>query len=217
MTFQSLSESPFVLPGLAWLALPIVLAFALRRRGFFRVWGLVFGALIALDAWLTGPLSPVSDERSGWATFFGVAFVLVGDLRFFVAAEWDAGRARASLARAFGLAWIAPLASQLARALVPSIAATPRLTYLVYELIFLVVLAGWYLGRARRWSGARRVFASRLAAFFALQYALWAGADVLLLATSADLGYGLRMAPNVLYYVLFVPYVLMVAPEPEAR
>jgi len=29
-----------VLPGLAWLALPIVLIFALRRGGFFRAWGI---------------------------------------------------------------------------------------------------------------------------------------------------------------------------------
>lgn len=217
MTFQSLSKSPVVLPGLAWLALPIVLAFALRRRGFFRVWGLVFGALIGLDAWLTGPLSPVSDERSGWATSFGVAFVILGDLRLFLAAEWDERAARASLARAFGLAWIAPLTSQLVRALVSAIAATPRLTYLVYELVFLGVLASWYLARVRRFTGPRRAFASRLAAFFGLTYALWAGADVLLLATSADVGYGLRIAPNVLYYVLFVPYVLKLAPAPEAR
>ncbi|MCW5833106.1 MAG: hypothetical protein KIS78_11960 [Labilithrix sp.] len=67
-----------------------------------------------------------------------------------------------------------------------------------------------------RFTGPRRV-ASRLAAFFGLTYALWAGADVLLLATSADVGYGLRIAPNVLYYVLFVPYVLKLAPAPEAR
>ncbi|MBX3215056.1 MAG: hypothetical protein KF850_23680 [Labilithrix sp.] len=217
MTFQSLSKSPLVLPGLAWLALPIVLAFALRRRGFFRAWGLVFGALIALDAWLTGPLSPVSDEASAWATFFGVAFVILGDLRFFAAAERDEGAPRASLARAFGLAWIVPVTSQLARAVFPAIAATPRLTYLVYELLFLVVLAGWYVARARRFTGLRRVRASRLCAFFALQYALWIGADVLLLVTAADVGYGLRVLPNVLYYVLFVPYVLMVAPDREAR
>jgi hypothetical protein len=208
MTFQSLSKSPWILPGLAWLALPIVLAFALRRRGFFRVWGIVFGALIALDAWLNGALSPIP-EGSSWAVASGVTFVILGDLRFFAAAEWD-GTWR-SLARALGLSFIVPLSSQIVRAASPAVAATPRLTYLVYELIFLAVLAGWYVLRVRRLPAARQAMVPWLARFFGLQYALWAGTDVLLLATGADVGYGLRLVPDVLYYVVFVPWVLALA------
>lgn len=217
MTLQSLSKNPMILPGAAWLALPIVLVFALRRRGFFRVWGLVFGVTIAVDAWLNGPLSPIA-EGSGWATASGVVFVILGDLRFFCAAEWDG--TRGALARAFVLAWIVPVCSQLLRATVPAIAATPRLTYLAYEVLFLVVLALWYLLVLRRRSPARRALAARLARFFAVQYALWAIADIVLLTLpppASDVGLALRLVPDMLYYVAFVPWVLVIAPasEPE--
>jgi hypothetical protein len=210
MDFQSLSKSPFILPGLAWLVLPIVLAFALRRRGFFRCWGILFGLSVAADAWLNGALTPIPDG-SGWATFFGVAFVILGDVRFFVVCEWDGSRL--SLVRGFGLAWIVPLVSQLLRALVPTIAATPRVTFLVYEVLFLIVLAGWWLIRGHRVPMPRRAFVVRVTPFFAIQYALWASSDVLLLTTGPDIGFALRIVPDVLYYVVFVPYVLAIAPH----
>lgn len=215
MTFESLSKNPLILPGACWMALPIVLWFSLRRRGFLRAWSLVFGLAIGLDAWLNGVLSPLA-EGSAWSTASGVAFVVLGDFRMFLAAEWD-GR-WTSFARALAIAWFVPLGSQALRALVPAIAATPRVTYLAYELLFLVVVAGWWLVRVRRWSPERRAFATRLTRFFGLQYALWATADVVLLAARgriADLGFGLRLLPDLLYYVGFVPWVLSIAPPDD--
>ena len=210
MTFESLAKSPLVFPGLVWLALPIVLSFALRRRGFFRGWGVLCGVLIGVDALVNGALSPFA-EGSAWTTFFGVAFVILGDARFFVACEWDG--TSASIGRGVALAWIVPLGSQLLRAVFPSIAATPRVTFLAYELLFLVVLAIWFIARARRASGARRPFAARVTRLFAVQYALWATADVVILWAGADVGYALRLVPDMLYYVVFVPYVLLTAPR----
>ena len=36
--------------------------------------------------------------------------------------------------------------------------------------------------------------------FVLLYYGLWAAADALILATGADLGFAVRVVPNVLYY-----------------
>lgn len=221
MTFESLSKSPWILPGLPWLVLPIVLVLAAKRRGFFRMWGVAFALLIAADAGLNGALTPVK-EGTGWATFCGVTFVILGDMRFFLAAEWDGSAL--SVGRGFVLAWIVPLLSQLFRATVPWVTSSPRATFLTYELLFLGVLTGYAALRVRRMPGAQRDFASKLAAFVALQYVLWAGLDVFLFATRLDVGHGLRLVPDVLYYVLFVPWVLRLvgeareaAPASEAR
>ena len=189
----------FPLPVLAWLALPLSAALAMRRGGFFRFWGIAFAVLIALDAWLTGSLTPV---RAGtpWETIFGVAFVVVGDFRFFLAAEWD-GTAK-SFARAVALAWIVPLASQALRATIGWVTAVPRNTFLTYEVLFLITLAGWYALRGRSLPRGRK-----LAAFVLVQYVLWAGVDVLILTSGS--GAPLRHVPDVLYYVVFVPFVLL--------
>lgn len=210
MTFESLSKSPWILPGLPWLVLPIVLVLAAKRRGFFRVWGVAFALLIAADAGLNGALTPVK-EGTGWATFCGVTFVILGDMRFFLAAEWDGSAL--SVGRGFLLAWIVPLLSQLFRATVPWVTSSPRATFLTYELLFLGVLTGYAALRVRRMPGAQRDFASKLVRFVGLQYVLWAGLDVFLFATRLDVGHGLRLVPDVLYYVLFVPWVLRLVGE----
>ncbi|MCX6951281.1 MAG: hypothetical protein NTV51_03725 [Verrucomicrobia bacterium] len=210
MTFESLSKSPWILPGLPWLVLPIVLVLAAKRRGFFRVWGVAFALLIAADAGLNGALTPVK-EGTGWATFCGVTFVILGDMRFFLAAEWDGSAL--SVGRGFVLAWIVPLLSQLFRATVPWVTSSPRATFLTYELLFLGVLTGYAALRVRRMPGAQGDFARKLVRFVGLQYVLWAGLDVFLFATRLDVGHGLRLVPDVLYYVLFVPWVLRLVGE----
>lgn len=189
----------FPLPVLAWVALPLGLGLALRRRGFFRLWGASFALLIALDAYLTGALSPLP-ASSGSATFAAVAFVILGDLRVFLAAEHGEGRAGAL--RAIGMACVTPLVTQALRAALPRLEATPRLTYLAYEVVFLAVLGGWTVLRGRRLRLGRP-----LAAFVGLQYGLWATIDVALLLSSATPGW-LRHIPDLLYYVVFVPWVL---------
>lgn len=211
MTFQELYSSPWILPALPCVALPIVLVLAARRRGFFRVWGLLFAVLIVVDAYVNGGLTPVSSP--GLATFFGITFVIVGDLRYFLAVERDGGRF--FVPAAFGLAFVVPVLSQLARALFPAVAASLRVTYLTYEVLFLAVLAAYYFVRVRNLDGAARAFATKLTLFEAVQYGLWASIDVLLLVTKRDAGYLLRIVPDVMYYVAFVPFVLRLAAKRE--
>lgn len=59
----------------------------------------------------------------------------------------------------------------------------------------------------RRWALA-------LTGFVLGQYALWVAADLLILA-GADLGFGLRLLPNALYYAAFLPFVYAAAPAAE--
>jgi len=191
--------------------LPIVLVLAARRKGFFRAWGLLFALLIVVDAYVNGALTPVS--APGLATFFGITFVIVGDLRYFLAVERDKGRF--FVPAALGFAFVVPVLSQLARVLFPAVAASLRVTYLTYEVLFLGVLAAYYVVRVRSLEGAARAFATKLTLFEAAQYGLWASIDVLLLVTKRDAGYLLRIVPDVMYYVAFVPFVLQLAAKRE--
>jgi hypothetical protein len=224
MNFETFAKTPWILPGPGWIALPIVVVLALRLHDFRRVasgahrhfwfrWGFFFGITTALDAYLNGAWSPFASD-SVWATVCGVAFVYLGDLRFFSAALWD-GRKR-SLVAAFLLSWITPVVTQGVRALLPHLADVPRRTYLLYECIFVIVLAALTVLAAvvRRHTTLSRLsttFARRLALFFAAQYVLWILADVVLLGTGHDLGYALRMVPDILYYGIFVSFVLVLA------
>ena len=80
----------------------------------------------------------------------------------------------------------------------PAIApGAARVLFLVYELAFCALtlaLLRWH-PNARALPWVRSV--SR---FVLLYYGLWAAADALLLATGSDLGYALRVIPNLLYY-----------------
>jgi hypothetical protein len=126
--------------------------------------------------------------------------VLAGDFRALLL--WDAGTRDGmiavtprGLARAVGLTLIVPLFALL---VAPMIApGNQRVQFLVYELAFCALtlaLLRWH-PHARELPWVRAV--NR---FVLLYYTLWAAADVLLLATGSDLGYALRVIPNLLYY-----------------
>jgi hypothetical protein len=214
MFFQNFAQSAWVLPLLPWLATPIVVAYALRQRGFLRVWGIACALLIAADAFTNGAWTPVPPHTS-WATFFGVTFVILGDFRYFLLVEQARTPNRpplAVLASAGALAFVVPLAAQLFRA-TTSIAGDLRTTYLTYEALFLgfLLVYGFALGR-RRSPLERRLFGFELA-----QYGAWATIDVLLLVTKADSLYLARVVPDVLYYVVFVPFALRASAGDSSR
>ena len=72
-----------------------------------------------------------------------------------------------------------------------------RVLFLVYEIgFFLLTLAllKWH-PQLQKTPWLRRV------SFFVLvYYGLWASADLIILTTQSDLGFALRVVPNVLYY-----------------
>ncbi|CAN5212379.1 hypothetical protein BH09MYX1_BH09MYX1_53870 [soil metagenome] len=205
MNFQSFAQSPWILPVLPWLATPIVLVYALRQRGFLRVWGVLFALLIACDGYASGAFTTVP-PNTGWATFFSVGFVILGDFRYYWLVEQTRAPKRNPmlvLALSVVLAFVVPLAAQFFRA-TTSISNDTRTTYLTYEALFLgfLMIYGFVL-RRRKSLLERRLFAFEL-----VQYVLWASLDVLLLATKADVLHLFRIIPDVLYYVVFIPFAI---------
>jgi hypothetical protein len=183
-----------------------------RKHTFLAAYTAIFAVAIAVDAYVNGPLTPVPKDTP-WETAAGVVFVIVGDLRYFVAVERlvRGSFGRAALAAAIGWSLVVPIASEVLRRLIGN--ADIRFTFLGYELLFLALAVVWRaMILPRRLSGARddvRRAAFSLTHFEIAQYAAWATADVVILGAGADAGYALRLAANLMYYALFVPFAFV--------
>lgn len=204
--FEAFYNSPAQHPGLLWISAAAAGAWALRRRGLDPSMRRYLAGLTLLslaDAWLS------SSHVYGLGALTGVAaatlplfFVLMGDFRYLVLLEvavadgslrWSAR----ALARAAALTLIVPLSSQAVLAALPSSLDTPRMLYFVYEVGFLILtscLLVWHPGLGRA------AWLKPVSFFVLLYYGLWALADLVLLTTGSDLGFALRVLPNVLYY-----------------
>ncbi len=90
-----------------------------------------------------------------------------------------------------------PILSQAVLSVLSDAAGEPRVLFLVYELLFLLLtlaLLRWHPGvRAVAWL-------TPVSRFVLIYYGLWASADAIILATGSDLGFLLRVVPNLLYY-----------------
>lgn len=215
MNPQAIYDAAWHHPGIAWIAAVFAaLAFA-RTQRFLVGWLCVFLVATIADAYFTGALSPVP-PRFAWIA--GVVFVILGDLRFFLLAErYSRGRLdRRAAMIAVALSLIVPVTTEVVRRLVPFIGATPRLTFLLYEVLFLLLaiaarfvvypsrLLGVVPGPVRQWVLA-------IATFEIAQYALWIAADLLILA-GVEWALVFRIVPNALYYAVFLPFVVLRAP-----
>lgn len=230
--FDLIYDSPFHHPLVCWLAAPLVLLalWQVRPRseaatGKKTLWRLAIAGqlLIVLDAWATGSFSPLAADSSASAVV-SFLFVLVGDLRYFVLLERfsrpQALRPGSIAGRAFVLAMLTPVVFQLVSMLFPSAFQVPRHKFLAYEVLFLLLLAAvrWLIlpRRAAAAAGSPATqqnlqWLRHLTAFEAGQYALWILADIVILA-GVRAGLLLRLVPNVLYYVVFVPLAYFTAP-----
>ena len=216
--FEAFYASPLQHPILLWLAAGIATAFCLLRPGLspsLRRYCAALGALSLLDAWLTSPEIFGLGRLSGWlASSLPLLFVLAGDYRYLllVLAATPDGRIEPTSRRllaAAALTLIVPIASQQAHALLPEASSNPRTLFLIYEVAF-VLLTGALL---RFHPSARSVPWIRSVSYFVmLYYAVWASADLVILATGSDFGFGLRVVPNVLYYGGLVAAIGWLAP-----
>lgn len=203
-------QSAWQQPGLALAGALAIVGLALLRRGRTLTLLLVLLELeILLDAWLTGPLSPLTPAR---LTSFVSAFIVLGDLRWFYLVERQVQptRERTWLV-SIPLALVLPVCVGLVHELVPA-RFSGTLFFLVYETLFV----GWALLVARSrlalLDGGRARYVRRLTALVVAQYALWATADALILL-GHDLGWLLRVVPNALYYVGFAPLATLRVPD----
>jgi hypothetical protein len=226
MSLRGFYESAWQQPNLL-VALGLLLggaaAWSASRRGatdargaFLARWTQLFALEALIDCVLTGSSSPLGQNTPAM-TVAAVVFVIVGDLRLYLLL------ARLSRPRWSAVALAEALAASLAPSLViaalkrlaPWLVANGRDIFLVYELTALIPLALWGFallpGRLRDAPEERRWLRGAVA-FFAAQYVLWASTDVGILQ-GADLAWGLRVVPNVMYYSLFVAWVWRTAPR----
>jgi hypothetical protein len=205
-TFEQFYASTAQQPLLLWCAAAVGLAIVIARRATSRstrAFCILFGLVPLLDAWLTadrvmgiGPLGPTV------AVVVATTFVIVGDFRFFLflAAATEEGEIAIDgprLGRALGLSLVVPIVTALVRNLLPDAPWRAQATFLIYEVMFLALVIAL---RARGWGATRLAWGRRVTLYVLGYYALWALADVLILAFHADAGYLLRVVPNVLYY-----------------
>ncbi|MGB8329231.1 MAG: hypothetical protein WCE62_03820 [Polyangiales bacterium] len=218
MSYAEFYDSFVQHPLLLWIAALVGLLVALSRRGLARSvrWYCVVLAIVsALDAWLTSArVAGLGPLPGAAATFVPLAFVLIGDFRYFLFVE--SAQPNGSLAirvgpwaRACVWTFVVPIASQVLTMTFGS--DDPRFLFLIYETLFVVLsigIIGFYLpGRsdALRWT--------RLVTGFVMgTYALWALADATILTVEADMGFLIRVLPNVLYYGGLGPVLAWTAP-----
>ena len=236
--FEKAYVSAWNHPGVAFLATALLLVFAFRRKPFMHGFLALFALEIVFDAFMTGPLKPPQiaadfDVSIGWA----IVFVILGDYRYFVLVERFAPK-RAPSPASLGpwLGWVIAVPWAF---LVPltwtllykaNIVAMPdeSIKFLVYELLFAgVALVLRFVVLPMRMKGASddaRKYVMRLTMYEVVQYALWASADFVILCSTGtvgdpksffmtDLGYLLRIVPNVMYYGGFLAFAWTSAPK----
>jgi len=212
LTLEAVTQAPWLLPAFAAASAVLSGALLAKHAGtgsrFVNIWVAAFAATTLADAFLTSKLSPL-----GGSTAMAIFFVILGDFRLFLLAEKVArplGPSLTAARRALTFAFITPVLQRGVAFLLPEHFAGKdlRFTFLTYEVICLVTLAVYAKRSTREGDDAHVAVGDRLIGFFALQYALWAIADALILYAPSfrDIGFGLRLIPNVMYYGVFVPF-----------
>ncbi len=210
---------------------------ALYGSGWQFPWGILALQLLAL-AWLLAKyrainsrwvaqaamllqLAIIADDVSKLPAFDGMAsgivFVILGDLRFLVLVERfghrEPPRAWRWLVLPLAVSVLVPTMSWLFVQRAAQI-ANLRVLFVVHELMFAMLSLGWWLASRSRvdLAAPQRRWIERLCGFECVQYGLWVSADILILF-GHDLGFALRFIPNLMYYVAFVPFVVLTSPR----
>lgn len=192
--------------------------FALLRRPFLQKYLLFFSLTTLADILVAGKIIPLPDENTRTALEF--VFVLIGDLRYIVLLAFLLYAARPlSDLKNFRIAGdiIRPaliftlfptlLVSAIGFAK-PLLMTEPRHKFLAYELCFfaLTVLWTFVVLPQKPIADDARHFIRRVSRAVLLFYGLWSLADILILR-GIEGGYGVRIAPNLLYYCGFLWWV----------
>ena len=217
--FETFYNGPIQHPGFLWVAAGLAMGLCLSRQGLhpsLRGYCVLLGLLSILDAWLTSaPIFGLGALPPSLASIVPLFFVLAGDFRYLlvVAAGTADGRmqlGRGSVLGALALTVAVPLLTQIVLRALPETMSSARVMFLIYELSFTgltMALLRWHpRARSRGWIRS-------LSWFVVLYYGLWATADLVILGTGSDLGYLLRILPNLLYYGGLIAVIGLSAPR----
>jgi hypothetical protein len=182
--------------------------------GFMRAYALVFALETILDPVVGGPGVRWLGIADPTAVIF--LFVLLGDFRVFLlvftlARHRERDRVRRGVLEALPWTFVVPVVTFVVHTGLRAVGVPlpPQALWLIYELSFLAMAVFLWttLVPARTLDEPRLTrYLQTVLAYVAVYYALWAAADVLILA-GIDLGWALRVLPNQLYYALYVPFV----------
>ena len=224
MSFEAFYNGAVHHPLQLWSAAAAAIVYAATRLDLdagLRRYCLALGVLTFVDAWLTSTspygLGPLRGAAASGVPLF---FVIAGDLRFLLLALAATADGRIAwsgrgVAAACGLSLLVPVVSQLAVWSLPDSLQSARVLYLVYELCFFALAAAL---AAFHPNLRRAPWLRGLSRFVMLYYGLWASADAWILATGSDLGFALRMLPNLLYYGGLIAAIAWLAPrQPRSR
>jgi len=183
---------------------------------------LFFAVATMIDPISTGPIAH-SEGIDGTfaATLIMFFFVLLGDFRVLLLAIGVARPERTlkqNLSWAAGTSLIVPVVAGVSYATLGALIDDlhSQVLWMVYEGGFFVLcvvlsrqwipktLADAALGQERSREQTRYLRA--LFGYSAAYYALWFSADVLIVVAELDLGWGIRIVPNQLYYAFWVPF-----------
>ena len=179
---------------------------------------LVFAVLTMVDPLSTGILAKQEGIAGTFAaTLIMFFFVLLGDFRVLLLAIGVARPERSlgeNLGWAAGVTLVIPIFAGVTYAILGFLIDDlhGQVLWMVYEAGFL----GLCVALSRRWVprslgddvGAveKVAYLRSLFGYSAAYYVLWLGADVLIVAGGLDLGWGVRIVPNQLYYAFWVPF-----------
>ena len=201
-------------------SIPLGLLFFLpRKKGAFSTYLWLFTLMAVADPLMTGPLIHSLQIEGPLATAVPIFFVIFGDLRFFAVLEQFRDRGESGWEnrvapwwRAIAWSFLVPVLQALLIQLFPDSFENPHATYLVYEILFFFLASFFLLHRAKKNNNPETArWLKELCLLCMLYYCLWASADVFILL-GYDWGFALRLVPNLLYYGLFLPLVLLRAP-----
>lgn len=213
--WQAIYDSPWHHPFASWFATGLLALWLVTKRQQLapplRRFVALFALEIALDALWTGGWSPVPANHPANQPV-AILFVILGDYRFFALGELQ--RSPGVRGWLVGLAWTmaVPLVHGLCIRLFPAVFADLRVVFLAYEVAQAGVVCLWWLMRGSQLPGAVRPWLAAVTAYEVTQYLLWASADVVILA-GAEVGHGLRLIPNLMYYAGFLAFVVCRAPR----
>ena len=211
----------------ALAAIWMVFAVARRLPSFFHGLMFLLLGLTMADAVASGLINKIPGvDGSPYhlaAIFF---FVVAGDWRYFLVLR---RYTREGLEKSdwggpgLWLKALAPVAAPVLvtgtmQALFPDMYTSMHAQFLTYELVMLSLVLGsmfvWLPRASKGLSPAMRRWLRMVTYVELSHYALWALSDVLILS-GVEIGYLLRIVPDVIYYALWIPVVFWFAPKDE--